>query len=67
MFLDEILQLFGPSLLSLLIKLHSIVMLDYLLDTTPEELDHLGHIGSLAPQILLLLLQLLLLFYLSLT
>ena len=67
MFLDEILQLFGPCLLSLLIKLHSIVMLDYLLDTTPEELDHLGHIGSLAPQILLLLLQLLLLFYLSLT
>ena len=60
MLLDKILQLLSSSLLSLLIKLHSVVVLDYFLNTTPKELDHFGHIGSFASQILLLLLQLLL-------
>ena len=62
MLLHEVLKLLSARLLPLLIKLDTVIVLHNLLYTAPEELHHLGHVVGLAPQILLLLLQLLLLF-----
>ena len=67
MLLHEVLELLGARLLPLLVKLDSVVVLNNLLDTAPEELHHLRHVVGLAPQVLLLLQQLLLLFDETLT
>lgn len=62
MFLYEVLQLLRPCLLAFLIELDPVVVLYDLLDASPEELNHLGHVVRLALQVSLLVLQQLLFF-----
>ena len=67
MLLDKVLKFLGTGLLAFLFILYAKVVLDNLFNTAPEELHHLRHVVGLAPQVLLLLQQLLLLFDETLT